>query len=254
MFNTQTIRSSNRMTGVLLNQKSRVQKKYFSLMLVPSYSTGKTRSVRIPQRAFYIALAVVFVISATILAVYLRSNHFMRVAEEINTSRVQLLEEFNELQQESANLQNKYVDDSNHLKSQLTDEQNRFQTEKNRQRQDYQSTLDGLQEQVDDLERQLRDLDAARQAIVDQLSAKGYIPPVQSILTEMSDSQAVLLSARGDVQIRSDERFTSVKTTEEDLRDYFLLLTAKLEAETQCFAELQAYAQEISPYAKNYPT
>jgi murein DD-endopeptidase MepM/ murein hydrolase activator NlpD len=114
--------------------------------------------------------------------------------------------------------------------------------------------LEGLQEQIDDLEQQLRELDETREAVLSQLGAKAHIPPVNALLKEIYDSQDTLMASVLNVQINSDERSSSFRTTVTDLEDYFALLSAKLRTQLVCFTNLQSYVARIGPYVKNYPT
>ena len=243
--------------------KTHTQKKYFSLTLIPSHSTGQARSLRIPYGVLYgLAVAVVAVTVLTLSA--------YTIAARYGASLAQVTEAYQELHEQSLSRQSRSMEDQELLESQLTDEKLRHQAETFLQKRDYQDSLESLQEQVDDLEHQLRELDETRLEIMDQLGASAFIPPVQALLNEMADSQSALLAETADIGIRSGERalsdktstrgaggyfsLLSKKTSEEDLRDYFTLLSAKAQLQLACFADLNSFAGRINTYRKNYPT
>jgi murein DD-endopeptidase MepM/ murein hydrolase activator NlpD len=254
MYNKKAQRPQVKSIRELINHKSHVQKKYFSLMLVPSYSTGRTRSLRIPYGVFYFVIISVFCISAVIAGFYLRSNYFMRMAQSVSTELDQAQEAYIEMQNNLTDEQNRLMDNANQLKSQLSEEQQRFQSEKSQVRQEYQETLEDLQDMVYDLELKLQELDETRLEVISQLGVKAFIPPIRAILNEIEQAQTAFLSAVSHIRIRSDERNPSAKTTEQDLRDYYTLLTARLEAQLLCFADLTRHGVRIQTYAANYPT
>lgn len=254
MFRKKAALQHQKKINALLNPKSHVQKKYFSLMLVPSYSSGKTRSIRIPYVVFYVLTFSIITVSAVILGFYLRSNYFKQLAQDVNNSLGLAQEAYLELQENTASEQTRLIEDSNQIQSQLSDELQRNQVEKNQQKQAYQDSLEQLREQVDELERQLHELDETRQDTLDQLGAKAYIPPVRTLLNDMTQSQTMLLSTLNEVQIASDERSASDRVTERDLQDYFTMLSAKMEAQLSCFNDLKTFISKINPYIKNYPT
>jgi murein DD-endopeptidase MepM/ murein hydrolase activator NlpD len=254
MFKKKAKHPSVKSIRELVNHKSHVQKKYFSLMLVPSYSTGKTRSVRIPYGVFYFIIISVLLISSVIAGFYIRSDYFRRLAHGVSAELDQEREAYIEMETSLTYEQNRLQDNAELLQSQLSEEQNRFQTEKSQVRQEYQGSLEELQDLIYDLELKLQELDETRLEVISQLGVKAYIPPIQKLVNDLNHSQAMLLSALGDVRIGSDERNPSVKTTEGDLRDYFTLLTARMDAYILCFTDLTRFGGRIKTYAANYPT
>ncbi|MDR0272276.1 MAG: hypothetical protein LBI27_03040, partial [Clostridiales bacterium] len=139
----------------LINTKSHNQKKFISLMLVPSYSTGKTRSLRIPRAVLHGVLAVAFVICSVIMGFYLKSLHFQRIARDLNNSLEETQATFNAFQTESEKTQNELLDITGQMLEQLTEEQSRAQTEIDRQEQRHQNTLEDIWEIIDELEGQI---------------------------------------------------------------------------------------------------
>jgi len=92
------------LSGIPLPHKSRshAQKKYFSLMLVPSYSQGKTRSLRISHITLY---AVAFALLATICTTtifYIQSRLAEEAARYVYESLEQAQIEYENLQETTA--------------------------------------------------------------------------------------------------------------------------------------------------------
>ncbi len=251
-----------------INHKSHVQKKYFSLMLVPSFSSGKTRSIKIPYIVFHITAIFILTVAAVVCGVYMRSRYYENAALQVEETLDEAKEAYNELQ---ANLkteqsrlldeqnrwlneQNRLLDGQNQLKEQLTEAEIKKQTEVSTQSQNYRDNLNNLQEQMEDMERQLQELDSYRLEALDKLEVKAYIPPVKDILVEATYNQALALSYSGATAISSDERSRAAYATEEDLQDYFTIFALKKEVMAQNYAELESTIEEAIPHIKSYPT
>ena len=230
------------------------QRKYFSLMLIPSHKIGKTWRLRIPYFAIYAAASSLFVVAAVVLAFYLRSLYYQNEARQISGALDKAQEAYNTLQEDKATIETQLQDESDLLLNQLTDEQRRFQTERNQQRQDYQATLDEYQEMILELERQLLELETLRQSIIEQLSNRAVIPHVQTFLAEFDISQREILADLRQIRIKSDERNPSVRTTSRELDDYISLLTIRAATQMRCFEELATIAVQVGPYSRNFPT
>jgi septal ring factor EnvC (AmiA/AmiB activator) len=150
--------------------------------------------------------------------------------------------------------QNRLRYDAEQLKSQLSEEQQRFQTERGQVRRDYQENLDDLQHIITDLEDKLRELDETRHEVIGQLGAKAHIPPIKAILDDIGEQQFSFLSLLGDIRIRSDERNPSPRVTEQDLKDTYHILSAKIDAQLLCFADLTRQINRYKTFVSNYPT
>jgi murein DD-endopeptidase MepM/ murein hydrolase activator NlpD len=237
---------------IIVNHKSHIQKKYFSLMLVPSFTGGKTRSVRIPYGIFYFAVAVVLLVSATVLGFYLRSGYYERAALEAGATLDEVHEAYDELQADLQVEQSRLKEQENQLNEQLTEAEKTNRTEINRQSQAYQENLNGLTEQAEEMERQLRELDNYRLDKLDKLEVKAFIPPVAELLTGTRD--AVSLSYLQAADVSGDERSGSVYVSENDLRDYFAVLSLKRDNLMENYSRLESAITEAQPYIKNYPT
>jgi murein DD-endopeptidase MepM/ murein hydrolase activator NlpD len=238
----------------LVSPRTHVQKRYFSLMLVPSYSSGKTRSIRIPYRVFYFVLFMFIAILAVIMVLYLQSRFFRQVAEDFSSELGQAQEAYMELQEKSEQEQTQLINDSNSLRSALTEEKLKSHEEQQQQKQSYQETLDSIQKLVEVMERRIQEFEEYRQSIVDQLSAKNYIPPIKTMLDDLKKSQAALLGAQYAIPFYVEERSSARNASASDLYSYFTMLSSKLDAQETLHVNMQELVKQMAPYINNYPT
>ena len=264
------IRKRARAHKKLINPQSHVQKKYFSLMLVPSYSSGKTRSIRIPYMAFYILFAIILAVGGTILGLHLRAQFLMQTALYTAQNLEEIQEAYISLQETTEEERRRLTEDSINLRSALTQERIRGQEEQYQQRLTYLETLEAIQAYVEGLEEQLNQFEIYRQEILEQLSAKSFIPPVRNMLNEMHASQMDLLAKLADLseysaarreRYKNDMMFlaaSSLSTPSENaadgLIDYIAMLALTLETEMELYSRLRQQVVLMSPYIRNYPT
>jgi len=252
---------------------SHVQKRYFSLMLVPSYSSAKTRSIRIPYVAFYILFFILAVVGITILSLYIRTQFLVRVAEHTSVSLEQAQEAYVNLQETSVEESRRLAKERAYLQAALTRERIRGQEEQSMQQQTYLDSLEILQSYVENLENQLTQFEIYRQEILDILSSRANIPPIRDMLNEMYLAQMIL---QDDLQhisnqtagIRLEQGSTiafmsatnnrvaaSVSDQATDaLLDYIALIELTLEIKTELYSQLEEQVRQIYPYLNNYPT
>jgi len=259
----------------LVNPQSHIQKKYFSLMLVPSYTSGKTRSIRIPYIAFYILFFTILTIAAIVLIFYLQSQFLRREAQNISASLEEVQEAYVNLQEVSEQEQTRLIEDGDALRSALSQERIRSQEEQQQQRLTYLETLDAIQAYVEGLEEQLNQFEIYRQEILDQLSASAHIPPVRNMLNEMYQSQMHLLATlqelyehsatrrerqyyQNSIALMSTISATALSATPVeaagDLLDYIELLELALETKIELYSQLEQQVRRVTPYIRNYPT
>ena len=259
----------------LVNPQSHIQKKYFSLMLVPSYTSGKTRSIRIPYIAFYILFFTVLTIAAIVLIFYLQSQFLRREAQNISAYLEEVQEAYINLQEVSEQEQNRLIEDGDALRSALSRERIRSLEEQQQQRMTYLETLEAIQAYVEGLEEQLNQFEVYRQEILNQLSASAHIPPVRNMLNEMYQSQMHLLATlqelyehsnarrerqyqQGHVALMSTFSATNLSATPVevagDLLDYIELLELALETKIELYSQLEYQVRRVTPYIRNYPT
>ncbi|MCL2014909.1 MAG: M23 family metallopeptidase [Defluviitaleaceae bacterium] len=255
---------------------SHVQKRYFSLMLVPSYSSGKTRSLKIPYATFYILLFLFLAVGAVVLTLYLRTQFLMQVAQDTAVSLEQVNEAYVTLQELTEEERLRLTEESVNLRSALTQERIRGEAEQQQQRLTYLESLESIQEYLAGLELQLEQFEIYRQEILDRLSASAYIPAVRNMLNEMHQSQIELMVSLSDLAEYSAARrarLASENTSDimllaahetppiaeedailNDLFDQIALLELTIEISTELYTQLDQGVRNISTHLTNYPT
>jgi hypothetical protein len=267
MFLRRNTRPAVKKYSELVDNKSHVQKKYISLMMVPSYSTGKTRSLRVPRKVFYVVLVSIMAISATIAGLYIRSNYFQQAAQEYSAALDETQEAFMWYRVEAALEQHHLMEESGQLQEHLTEEQRRFQQEFFRIRQEHRSALEILQDAVDDLERRLIEFDDDRQQVIESLGPRAaIIPPVANLLNQLHESQAILLeysNLRSEPAMSAsviglaafgELNYTPTAITEESLLEQIEILLAELEIQQLLYEEIQDIIRRMDPHLRTYPT
>lgn len=249
----------------LINTKAHIEKKYISLMLVPSYSTGKTRSLRIPRAVLYGVGASVLLVCLFVAGFYLRSMHFERVARDLSLSLDETQATFYAFQYETELAQSELIDATVQMYEQLSEEQARTQREIYRQERRHQDNLENIWDIIDNLEDQIREFEDERQEIVGNLSSRRIIPPIAGLLSQMEISQDALREAFvieefappltseptvGLLGYNSRRAYAS----EEELLARLGFLANELDAQRQMLENLEAYKEKMSPYLLNYPT
>jgi hypothetical protein len=264
------IRKRARSHKNLINPQSHVQKKYFSLMLVPSYSSGKTRSIRIPYTAFYILFAIIFTVGAIMMGLHLRAQSLRQAAQYAEQHLEQVQEAYISLHEMTEEERRRLTEDSINLRSALTQERIRGEQEQQQQRLTYLETLEAIQEYVEGLEEQLNQFEVYRQEILDKLSSNAHIPPVRNMLNEMYQSQVHLLAKLEDLADYSAHRregnqsnmmfmsaqpaASSSETAAGNLFSYIAALELTLETKKELYSMLNSQVSGMVRYINNYPT
>lgn len=257
------IRPSVKKVSELINTKSHNQKKYVSLLLVPSYSTGKTRSLRIPRAVLHGVAIFLFVIFSVVIGFYLRSLHFERAARNLSLFLDETVETFYAFRYESELVQNELVDATVQIYEQLSKEQMRAQFEIYHQERRHQGNLEDVWNIIDEIEYQIRELEEVQQEIRSNLGARSVIPPIANILLQMDESQETLrLSLTPEFTLEEEAvpvigllSFAQVPVLSEDkLINRLDFLMNELEIQRQLLNNLEYYRQKMEPYLLNYPT
>jgi len=246
-------------------------------MLVPSYSSGKTRSLRIPRVVFYCIIFTIFAVATVTATLYLRSERF---AEQYRDTREYLYDTqatFDAFMAQTEEEQIRLMEESMEIYDQLTEEQRMARINQDLLRREQQRALNDLQIQLDDLEQALRDFDDERQAIIDGLSSRTVIAPVANLFESLVNSQAALLSYSTifnededyglytvyepyeELTMAASVGFTSFAepvalVTEEYLLKRIELLVAELELQALLMEDLQYYRGRMDPHLRNFPT
>ena len=272
MFFRHNARPNVKKVSALVDKRSHKQRKYISLMLVPSYSSGKTRSLRIPRVVFYCIVAAIFAVSAVTTGFYLRSVHFSQELERTEGYLIYTQYTLEAVQAQSEEVISDAIQANLEMYEQLTEEQRIARIEQNLLRQAQQNALNELQDRINKLEQSIRYFDEQRQAIIEGLRARTIIPPVASIFNAMTESQAALLSysvllnspdyyeyepyesnqaVLGFVSLATD---TPIPLSEESLHEWIALLMTELELQVLLLEELQTYRQRMDPHLRNFPS
>lgn len=248
-----------------INKKSHAQKKYISLMLVPSYSTGKTRSLRISRAALYVMGISFFMIFTVVMGFYLRSAYHERIARGLSHYLDETQAAFYAYRYESEQAQNELIDATVQMYEQLSEEQLRAQLEIDRQERRHQDTLEDIWDIIDGLEDQIREFEDGRQEIISNLSSRSLIPPIASLLFEMEESQENLRDKLApDNDVHSLPALPTIGlmrfgAQNQPLTEYEILgrldvLVNELEAQRQMLDNLEEFKERIRPYLLNFPT
>jgi len=255
----------------LIDKTSHEQKKYLSLMLVPSYSTGKTRSLRIPRGVFHGMLIGMLVFSAVVTGFYLRSNHFMRMAQELYQERDEIAETLAETQHMAEVVQSDLINSMIQVYERYSEVQQNTQSRLENQAREHQTVLDGLWDQVDEFEQLIRELEEDQQAVLEGLSSRAdKIPPIASLLNQLEESREYLLAQfeRENVSEQPDmvgigllsagTGFLSytdkVAASEAELQLRITTLAQELTLQRKLLDDLNTHSQRIRTYLYNYPT
>ncbi|MCL1878668.1 MAG: peptidoglycan DD-metalloendopeptidase family protein [Defluviitaleaceae bacterium] len=249
----------------LVNSKSHIQKKYISLMLVPSYSTGKTRSLRIPRVVLYGFIVVFFVIFAVVSGFYVRSVYFQQRARSLGSYYQETQGAFDAFREEAEQVQSDLIDATTQMYEQLSEEQTRAQMEMYRQERRHQNTLENMWDLIEEIEDQIRDLEEDMQGIVSGLSTRVIIPPIADLITEMEESHKELreslmpqvLGVAYDppaVGFLSHNFTTLPSFSEDELLGRLSYIKTEVEIQRILLDDLEVYNEAIAPYLLNYPT
>jgi murein DD-endopeptidase MepM/ murein hydrolase activator NlpD len=264
----------------IIKASSHKQKMYHTLMLVPSYTTGRTRSLRIHRSVFYCVLISLFVVSAVIMGLQIRANYFNRIAQDYSTRLAITMEEFDDFKYDSMEELNKWIADHGDAIDDLEAERFRARWQENNLMRDHQGALNDVQNYLDELERQINEFEEKLAAAIEGLSSRAIIPPIANLLEQLENSQAqiretflfstpgytngytngiasaipVSFSENGIVPLHGYALTLPPETTEEDLHDQIQYLLHTLDMLTELAEDLQTHRELIDPYERNFPT
>ena len=272
MFRRHNARPNVKKVSALVNPSSHKQRKYISLMLVPSYSTGKTRSLRIPRVVFYCILATVLAVSAITTGFYLRSVYFSQELERTEEYLATTQDAFNAFQAQTEEEQLRLMEEAMQVYEQLTEEQRIARIEQHMLRMEQQRALQEILNHIDELEYRLREIDEARQAFMDGLSARTIIPPVATLFNSMLESQTAIASQSvllngayyddyapaaaelGFVMFFDEQERPPQQVSEEELHERIAFLMNELEIQFLLMECMQYYRNRMDPHLRNFPS
>ena len=187
-----TVPKVKRASDIIGASGSHKQKKYLSLMLVPSYTTGKTRTLRIPRAVFYCVLVGLFVVSAIIAGLQIRGTYLHRMAQEYRSELHLTIDEFEQHIFETEQELDAFLAVTQDMAGQLTAEQiDRVRERTNLQR-DHRDSLEYLEERLYDLQRNIEYFDERLIGAIHGLAARTFIPALAPLVDQLNESQAAL--------------------------------------------------------------
>jgi hypothetical protein len=184
---------------IVFQTQTPAQKKYFSLMLVPSYSYGKTHSVRISHNTLYILLFAILATAVIVSFLFVQSRFFRQAAEEISITLEHAQAAYASLLKETEQELGELTEGVILLHSDLTEERARTQEEMQQLRDSHIESLESIWLYTESLEQRLRQYDIYRQEIMAQLSESAHIPAVGGMLHDMQMAQLSLVSTLEDL-------------------------------------------------------
>ena len=273
---TQIFNKNKNLTAGLTAHHTHIQKKYFSLMLVPSYSYGTTRSIRISIRTLYTLLFVILAILATLAFLYVQSVFHRQTVEYFFASLEEAQADYANLQREFVSEQQHLLEGVNYLQANIEDARAQSKDSLLQQQQYYLANLENIRAQAGVLEARLRQYESYRQEMVDRLRESAHIPAVNNILNEIYESQMFLTSVLQEIHdfttvphVYANGQFdghayvfsgfallahpqgrqteVSVYEVESDLIHYISMLGLALEAQDELFIRLEQQVRTVTP-------
>jgi murein DD-endopeptidase MepM/ murein hydrolase activator NlpD len=245
----------------LINLKSHKQEKYISLMIVPSDSASKTRTLHITHTVFYGTILVALGIFMFFAAVYLRSFYFEQRSHNLSLSLEETQESFASYQLVTADTNIFLRDNSMDLYFRLANEESRAQTEIQNQQLQHRENFQNAQNHINNLERQIREFEEERQGILNFLDERAQmIPPIASLVRELEESQETLINELYNVETQTiipriglmGGTRTTVTATE--LRARVETLSAEMDLQRQLFENLDEFTSQMDDYLRDFPT
>ena len=243
----------------LINKKSHKQKKYISLMVVPSYSNGKTRTLRMPRGLFHGAIAALLVVTAIVLGFYFNSMYHQRIAQNLESSLVETENRYYEFRAYAEQTQDDLIETAAQIFEELTETEARAQAELSQQAESHQTELESVLSQIENIEEILRIFDQDRQAAISGISTRSQIiPPLVPLLAELEAAQAAL---KADSHIHNPTLVTETMGmvqlgggAEAGLQQQLDILTAELNVQMALMDNLAYYRNKMDIYLSNFPT
>ena len=248
----------------LLNSKSHKQKKYISLMVVPSYSTGKTRTLRVPRALFHGVFCVMLVISAVVLGLYLRAGYHERMAQMLDASLYETEARYYEFRSYAEQVQDDLREAAVQAGEALSETEIRARDELNEQARYHQTELEIIFDKIEEIENIIRELDADRQNFIDGLSQRGeIIPPVANLVEQLMASEQFLrnLSQIHTPPVSNVVGITFMahssvhdEPTNDTVHLHLQLLLDELYVQRLLMENLEVYRLRMASYLRNFPT
>ena len=270
MFQDNT-RPSVKKVSQLVDKKSHKQKKYISLMVVPSYSTGKTRTLRIPRAVFYGVLIGILVVTAGFVGLRQQSNYLQRRTQVLEESLIATEEYFYEFRAYAEQIQDGLLEIAAQYQEERVLIEDLTRNALDQMQQDHRTELENIFDsvlgRVEEIEQMIREFDYDRQAVISGLSSRAaVIPPVAAILEQMEASQAALLRHslihNPQLHVQEEEGISlmsfggsqNTAVTACTIQEYLQLLADELELQRELMESLESYRARMDIYLRNFPT
>jgi murein DD-endopeptidase MepM/ murein hydrolase activator NlpD len=257
----QQVRPTVKKVGELVDLKKHKEKKYISLMIVPSYSGGKTRSLHVPHTVFYGTVLFFLAIAAMVGGLYLKSIHFENMTYTLGYVLEETRENFDEFRVTAEHLHTYLYENSADIYDRLNNEQHRVRAEFFRQEVEHLGDFEFVQAVVYGMERQVLAFETERVEFLAYLSKRArQIPYIASTVRRIAASQeALAYELFGDTETAPpalDTRVLGARThnTEAELHARLEVLAHELEIAMLLFEHLEIYRSEINDYLRNFPT
>ena len=269
-FKQLTKRPAVKKVSQLMDHSSHKQKKYISLMMVPSYSTGKTRTLRIPRALLHGAIACILVLSAVFTGLYLRSNYFQRMVQDLDVTLNETETRYYEFRAYAEQVQDDLIETAAQIYEELNETENRAQSALDEKALQHQTELEIILGQIDTIEEKIREFDENLQAIIGGLSSRGeMIPPVAALVEELEASQMALRqysqihnpqtlvtevdAAAGFVALGGSATAGNDRM-HDDVQEHLQLLLDELAVQRKLMDCLEYHRALMDSYLRNFPT
>jgi len=244
-------------------------------MLVPSYSSGKTRSLRIPRLVFYCILGIIAAVSTVTTGLWVSRQRFAQRYQDTSEYLYDTQRQFEEFQYEALEEQIRMMEEAWDLEGLLSEVERQARLDQFALQRRQRDALNELRRQIDELEEMIRYFDEQRQAQIDGLSSRLFIPMVAAMHNLLLESQAYLLSqsvlfnsepaysesAYENGYVPATVGFLSFSavadepaSSEEALRERLDMLMAEMELQVALLEDFQARRRSMDPHLRNFPT
>jgi len=241
--------------GELVNFKAHKQKKYISLMLVPSYSGAKTRSVHIPRTLFFGTFLFFLLLASSILGFHLRAIHFENLTHTLAYTLEETIENFYEYRITAGDLHTYLLDNSADVYARLGQEQHRARAEMWQQESRHLGDFEYVQSALHELERQIALFETERKQTLETLTRRaGFIPPIANTVRYLVQSQEILAGELFESPPLPSVLGARTPSSDAELFARIASLTEKFENQQLLLANILEYKAKMEQHLRTYPT
>ena len=226
--------------------RSHKPKRYISLMLVPSYSGGKTRSLQLPRHIFISISVFLIVVTLSIAGFYLRSVYHRNIAANLSIYLYETQEALIDVMEETVRLQEEITDSVNELHE-------RHLEERRLQERRHMYALEDIWDLIEEIEKRIDDLRGERLGYMEEMRLASFIPVV-------AERFAVVEALEHELKNGFDRVTTTVGTLANpnplqiEIVNRLLTIEMQLQTEEVLLRELRYRMQDLDLYVANFPT